>query len=250
MAVKRSQSASRVLSIFELIAAHQPIGVSALAKLISDDRSAVQRAVLTLADAGWIRLAPEPPVRWELSAHIFSIASLPDSTNQLRQRARAALAGLRDRTAETVFLAVPDIHRFVVVEAFESSHDLRMATRVGMVIEPHYSSTGRAFLPYLSPEQQTAMLGRPPTPDDLAQFAATRARGYGISAGDIMPGATNLAATIFGPRGEPVAAVVVSGPSERIPSERHAEIGALVSGQANALSHGQAEEVLSRAHAK
>ena len=70
MAVKRSQSASRVLSILELVASHQPVGVSALAKLLGDDRSAVQRAVMTLADAGWSRVAPEPPARWELSAHL------------------------------------------------------------------------------------------------------------------------------------------------------------------------------------
>ena len=63
MAVKRSQSASRVLSVLELIASRQPIGVSALAKLLDEDKSAVQRAIMTLADAGWIRIAPEPPTR-------------------------------------------------------------------------------------------------------------------------------------------------------------------------------------------
>ena len=239
MAVKRSQSAARVLSIFELVAAHQPIGVSALAKLIGDDRSAVQRAVLTLADAGWIRLAPEPPVRWELSAHIFTLASLPDSIGQLRQRARPTLEQLRQQTGETVFLAMPDAARFVVVEALESGHALRMSSRVGMVIEPHHSSTGRAVLPYLDEAAQAAMLGHAPTAEERAEFAATAARGYGLSAGDIMPGATNLAAPIFGTNGEPVAALVVSGPSDRLTPARHDEVGALVSRAAASLSRGR-----------
>lgn len=240
MAVKRSQSASRVLSIFELISAHQPIGVSALARLLDDDRSAVQRAVMTLADAGWVRLAPEPPVRWELSAHIFTMAHLPDSMIDLRQRTRGVLESLREQTGETAFLAIPDLNRFVVIELAESPHTLRMALRVGQVILPRESATGRAFLPYLETRQQADMLGHAPGEKDLAEFAATRARGYGLSAGDVMPGATNLAAAIFGANAEPVAALVVSGPSERLTPERHPQIGALVAQNATALSRGSA----------
>jgi IclR family acetate operon transcriptional repressor len=239
LAVKRSQSASRVLSAFELVAAHQPIGVSALAKLLDDDRSAVQRAVMTLADAGWIRMAPEAPVRWELSAHIFTLAHLPDSTRDLRLRTRGALESLRDETGETTFLAVPDVNRFVVIEAAESTHTLRMTSRVGQVIAPRESATGRAFLPYVDAPRQAAMLGREPDARDLAEFAATRARGFGLSAGDVMPGATNLAAVIFDSHAEPVAALVVSGPSERLTPDRHAEVGALLARHAAALSRGR-----------
>jgi IclR family acetate operon transcriptional repressor len=238
--VKRSQSASRVLSVLELVAAHQPVGVSALARLLDDDRSAVQRAVMTLADAGWIRAAPEPPVRWELSAHLFTIAHLPDSASDLSQRARPVLEALRDETGETAFLAIPDVSRFVVIAMVESPHALRMASRVGQVILPQDSATGRAFLPYAEAARQAEMLGRAPTAADLAEFAATRARGYGLSAGDVMPGATNLGAAIFDSRGEPVAALVVSGPSERLTPARHDAVGALVARSAASLSRGRA----------
>jgi IclR family acetate operon transcriptional repressor len=244
MAVKRSQSASRVLSVLELIASHQPLGVSALAKRLDDDRSAVQRAVMTLADAGWIRTAPEAPVRWELSPRVFTLAHLPDSASDLSQRARPVLDALRDETGETAFLAIPDVSRFVVIEVAESPHSLRMASRVGQVIQLRESATCRAFLPYADASRQAAMLGRAPAASDLAEFAATRARGYGLSAGDVMPGATNLGAAIFDSRGEPVAALVVSGPSERITSARHEEIGKLVVRGAASLSRGRATAAL------
>jgi IclR family acetate operon transcriptional repressor len=226
----------RALSTLDLIASQQPIGVSALAKLLNEDRSAVQRAVMSLADAGWIRPAPEPPTRWELSAHLFTIAHLPHSSASLRDRARPILEQLRDTTGETVFLAVPEVTRFVVIEVAESSHVLRMVSRVGQVILPRESATGRAMLPYFDRRRQTAMLGRAPDDSDLAEFSATRARGYGLSDGDVMPGATNLAAPIFDKLPEPVAALVVSGPSNRLTCERHAEIGALVLQGAQALS--------------
>lgn len=242
LAVKRSQSASRVLSVLELVAQNQPVGVSALARLLHDDRSAVQRAVMTLADAGWIRPAAEPPMRWELSAHLFTVAHLPDSASDLSQRARPVLEALRDDTGETAFLAIPDVARFVVIEMVESPHALRMASRVGQVILPQDSATGRAFLPYAAEGRQAAMLGRAPSAADLAEFAATRARGYGLSAGDVMPGATNLGAAIFDSRGAPAAALVVSGPSERLTPARHEAVGAMVARSAASLSRGRPVE--------
>lgn len=239
MAVKRSQSASRVLSVVELIAAHQPIGVSALARLLQDDKSAVQRAVMTLADAGWIRMAPEPPVRWELSAHIFTIAHLPHSANDLRQRARRTLEALRDEIGETVFLAIPDIGRFVVIDVADSPNALRPPLRVSEVIPVRGSATARAVLPYLTPDRRRAMLGAEAADAaDAAEFAATLTRGYGLSADEVMQGSTILAAPIFDSDGQPIASIGVSGLSERITADRHARIGALTVAGARGLSRG------------
>lgn len=236
MAVKRSQSATRVLSVLELVAARHPIGVSALAKLLDDDRSAVNRAVMTLADAGWIRPAHGAGARWELSPRLFAIAHLPDNLNDLRARGRAVVERLRERTDETVFLAVPDVNRFLVIESAESPHALRMSSRVGQVFQSPDSATGRAFLPYFDAERQAMMLGHAPTAADLAEFAATRARGFSLSAGDVMAGVTNLAAVVFGASAEPVAALVLTGPSDRVTPDRHGELGKLLAEGAAWLS--------------
>lgn len=239
MGIKRSQSASRVLATVELIAAHQPIGVSALARLLGEDKSGVQRAVMTLADAGWIRAAPEPPVRWELSAHIFTIAHMPHSANDLRQRARRTLEALRDETAETVFLAIPDIGRFVVIEVAESPHTLRAALRVSEIISIRSTATARAVLPYLAPERLKAVLGGEVLePADVAEFDATRTRGFGLSADGVMQGSTIVAAPIFDSDGQPIASIGVAGPSERITPDRHAGVGALALAAARSLSRG------------
>lgn len=238
MAVKRSQSASRVLGVVELIAANQPIGVSALARLIGEDKSGIQRAVMTLADAGWIRPTPEPPVRWELSAHLFTLANLPHSANDLRQRARRTLEALRDETGETVFLAMPDIGRFVVIEVAESPHTLRAALRVGEIISVRRTATARAVLPHLSPDRlKTVLGGEPMDPADVTEFAGARVRGFGLSA-DAALGSTIVAAPIFDGDGQPLASIGISGPSERIPPDRHARIGALAATAAQGLSRG------------
>lgn len=239
MGVKRSHSASRVLSVVELIAAHQPIGVSALARLLQDDKSAVQRAVMTLADAGWIRMAPAAPVRWELSAHIFTIAHLPQSANDLRQRARRTLEALRDQSGETVFLAIPDIERFVIIDVAESPHPLRAPLQVGEVISVRGSATGRAMLPYLSPERLSRVLGgQTLDASDRAELDATQARGFGLSVDTVMAGTTIVAAPIFDSDGQPIASIGVSGLSDRITPSRREQIGALAVAGARSLSRG------------
>lgn len=238
MAVKRSQSASRVLSALETIAGHQPIGVSALARLMEADKSAVQRAIMTLADEGWIRIAPGTPTRWELTPHILAVAHLPHSTNDLRQRARAALESLRDNVGETVLLSVPDIHHFVVIDALESRHLLRMVMPAGTLAPVRNSASGRAFLPYLAPEARRELLGEEPDQALLEDFALCRERGYSISGGDIASGTTSLAAPIFELNGDPVGVVVVTGPSDRITPDHHPHVGTLVAETARSISRG------------
>jgi IclR family acetate operon transcriptional repressor len=241
VAVKRSQSASRAFAVFELIAAQQPIGMSAIAKLLDEDKSAVQRAIATLADAGWIQISPIAPNRWEVSARIFAIAHLPHSAEDLRHRARRVLEHLRDATGETAFLAIPDVERFVLIELADSPHALRMVLRVGEIIPVSGSATGRAVLPFLAPERRRTMLGGEPSEADQAQFTATRARGYGLSVGEVQQGSTNLAAPIFDRDGDVIAALGVSGPSERFTAEHHATVGELVVESARSLSRNVAE---------
>lgn len=236
MAVKRSQSAARVLAVLEGVARDQPVGVSELARALSADKSAVQRAIMTLADEGWIRAASATPGKWQLTAHILAVAHVGRMSNDLRQRARGALEALRDESGETVLLVVPDIRRFVVVEALESKQLLRTVPNIGLDVEARKSATSRAILPHMTPQAQVELLGGPPDARELAEFAATLKRGYSVSIGDVVAGSTNIAAPILEVDGRPVGAVVVSGPSERLTKKKLRRIGAMVLQTARSLS--------------
>jgi DNA-binding IclR family transcriptional regulator len=236
VSVKRSQSASRVLAVLEKIAKHQPIGVSELARLLGADKSAVQRAIMTLADEGWIRAAPGTPTRWQPTARILAVAHIALGSNDLRHRARGALEALRDESGESVLLTVPDIGRFVVVDVVESRQLLRTVPSLGMAVPIRGSATSRAILPYMTREQQSELLGGEPDAALLEDFAATIARGYSVSRGDVIEGSTNIGAPILEIDGRPIAAVVVSAPSDRLTIAEHARIGAMVSETVRSLS--------------
>ncbi len=225
MAVKRNQSVLRALRVLDLIAEHQPVSVSALAEQLDEDRSAVNRMVVTLADAGWIRVAPDAGKQWELTAHLFSIANLPRSDDELRRRARNVLDRLCDEFGETVFLAVPAHRGLVVLDVAQSRHALRMVPRVGEPISPARSSTGRAVLAFLDEEQQRQLLGRPPGAPEKAEYAEVRGRGFATSVDDIMQGAANVAAPVFDARGRVIAAIALSGPTGRLDADRLNQAG-------------------------
>lgn len=238
MGVKPSQSGARILAALEKIALHQPVGISDLARSLSANLSAVQRAVQTLADEGWIRPAPGKPVRWELTPRIHSVSQHAYGSHDLRRRARRELEALRDATGETVVLNVPDDGKFIVVDVLESPHYLRVAAPVGLIVTPRGSATSRALLPYMSPEQQIQYLGEPPDAAMLADFAETIERGCAISIGDVVPGSTNIAAPIFEMDGRPVGAVLVSAPSDRATEEDYARLSTMVKATAQRLSRG------------
>jgi IclR family acetate operon transcriptional repressor len=236
--VKRSQSASRVLAVLEKIAAHQPIGVSELARQVGADKSAVQRAIMTLADGGWIAAAPVKPTRWELTPRIHVVAHEAHGNHDLRHRSRKALESLRDETGESVLLNVPDAGRFVVIDALESRQYLRTVVPVGTIVPLRGSATARAILPYMSSDRLIELLGMQPDTALLKDFADTKARGYSISNGGVVVGSTNVAAPVFEVDGRPVAAVCISGPSDRVTASEFARLGALVSATAKRLSRG------------
>lgn len=225
-----------MLAVLEAIAAEQPIGSAALSRLMNIDKSAIQRSVATLSRAGWIAATDERPLRWELSAHLFSIALLPQSSEDLRARVAPFLRELRDVTGETAFMAIPDLSRLVVVEVAESPHTLRTAPRIGEPIPPEHSSTGRAILPYLEEKLQAKLLGREPSEGDRQGFRETIDRGYAASIGEVLDGSTNIAAPIIDRNGRAIAAIAITAPSDRLDEDKQEQIGKLLADSASRLS--------------
>lgn len=227
-----------MLTVLEAIAQHQPVGVSALARLLDANKSAVQRSIMTLADEGWIAVATGPTTRWELTAHIFAVAHMTHSKNDLRRRAHAELEGLRDKTGETAILTVPDAHHFVVVDVHESRQVLRTTSSIGTIAPAPDSATALAVLPFMDDKRRLQILGTEPDSELLDKFRISTEHGYSVSSGGQFEGVTNLAAAIFETDGRPVGAVVITGPTARLTAEHYPRIGALVSEAARNLSRG------------
>ena len=227
-------SVQRALSVLEAIASHQPIGVAALCRVLDEDKSAVQRVLVTLAGAGWIRSTGEQVTRWELTERPLVVAGQAQRRSGLVARMRPTLEALRDETGETAMLAVPDLDRIVAVDVVESRHLVRTAPRLGMVLPPETSAGGLALFAHLPDEEVTRFLGAPPSRSLRAEIERTRARGWSLNAGVVDARATSLGAAVLDGAGHPVAVLVVSAPSDRLTEADFHKTGELLARAAHA----------------
>ena len=237
-----------MLTVLEEVARNQPVSSAELVRILDGEKSAVQRSLVTLVDAGWIAMVPGPGARWRLTSRIQVVAKTARDRDDLRLIARPAMEHLRDTCRETVILVVPDVDHFVVIDVAESPNLMRIAPKVGLVIPSQDTATARVILPYLEPEQQRAMLGRAATAEEFEQFEITRKRGYAVNVtshshthgGREAIGSANIGAPVFDHDGLPIAALILSGPSERLPEACHERFGRLAAAAAREISAGQA----------
>lgn len=236
MAVKSSSTAAKVLSVFDAVARSQPIGVSELARLLHEDKSMVQRMLVTLAAEGWIRAEPGSNSKWRVTRRIRLLADIACAEDDLRLMARSSLEALRDSSGETVSLVVNDADRFIVSDVAESHELLRTVPRIGREVPGPVSATSLAFLPFMPRSTQVGILGNEPSEEVEQQLAEVRERGYAILESTLGGGTVSIASVIRDGTGAPVAAVVLSAPVARLSRRNRDAVGTEVRQVAQALS--------------
>lgn len=240
MAVKASRTGLRALRVLEAIASHQPVGVRELARRLDEDKSAIHRAVVTLAEDGWIQPALSENVKWEVSPRILAVADKAYGGLDLKQRARGVLERLRDESGESALLIVPDAKSLIVADVAESTKILRVAPRVGNTVTTERTASGRAILAHCAQERQLDLLSREPDEELLEIYASVRSQGYASSVGETNPGSTSVAAPIIDHDGTPIGAIAIIGPSERIPANMETKYAQMAIHGALTLSRGVA----------
>jgi DNA-binding IclR family transcriptional regulator len=236
MAVKHLKSAARVLTTFEALAEHQPVGVADLARVLDDDKSAVQRALMTLNAAGWIRRASGDRTRWEVTTRVLGLAHRAQRRIGLRERTRPTLEALRECTGETIILNVPENGQIVILDVVESKQLVRTAPQVGFVVPTTSSAAGQAILAHFDEDEVALYVGGPPDARLRALLAEVRRRGWGVNAGDETPGARAVGSAILGDDQRPIASITISAPAERLPDPVLNALGPQVADAARRLS--------------
>lgn len=142
-----TNSLARGLLVLEVISAEQPIGVGELSRTTGLPKSSVQRALRTLADAGWIEATEDPLTRWELSQKIRSIGHRAGDDPSLHQAALPHLHWLRDQTQETIHFGMCVRDRtMLVIDRIDSNRAVRTFMEIGTTIPLHACASGKAVL--------------------------------------------------------------------------------------------------------
>lgn len=234
------------LRVLEEVAARQPIGVGELARALGMPKSTVQRALLTLNEAGWIRAAPGEVTRWVLTTKALVVGGRASEDLGLRNAAVPIMEDLRRRTEETIHLTVPEDDKVVLIERLETAKPVRISMALGHALPLHASANGKAVLANSGPDTIRRLLGRElprytdstiTDPDELrAELAAIRDRGFATNHGEWRSDVGSVAAAVLDGGGRAIASLSVNIPVSRLSEESEATFGVAVSAAASHLS--------------
>jgi|ERR1700674_5691683 len=174
-----------------------------------------------------------------IGPRLSEMGSQTNNRAVLQAAARPILWELWKSTQETVNLAVLDSGTVLYVDVIESSHEFRLASRVGTRRSVHATSLGKAILAYLPEELLKRTLEgvvltslTPNTVMNLVQLRReldrVRKKGYAVDDEEVTLGARCVGVPILGKNQEAVAAISVSGPVTRIGREQLPSLAAAV----------------------
>lgn len=245
-AVPGMQTVDRALQVLLTIGHSKARGLSLaeVARRLDVNKATVHRLVQTLLARDFIRLDSETE-KYFLGAACLRLSEMMIESLDLRDQADATLRRLAAATSETVHLGVLDGPNVVYIEKVESSHSVRMFSRVGGTMPAFSTAIGKALLAQLDsedlhkrlPEALVSHSERTINIDSLiAELETTRQRGWAIDDEENEAGIGCIAAPIFDHRGRAVASLSVAGPSTRMSRDRMLELAPLVTEAATEVS--------------
>jgi len=229
------RNAARILKQFS--ARNREYGVSELSRKLELSKSSTHRLLSTLAAEGLLSQDPTTG-KYRLGLAMYDLGSAVGSRLDLHEAVIPPMEILRNRTGETVHVAVLDRREVVYVERLDSPHGLRLFLEVGRRNAAHSTATGKCLLAHLPSVELDALLDgwklEKKTEHTVTsikvlreQLREVRRRGYAENRGESELGVLSIAGPIRGPLDRVVASISVAGPTERMDKDLHKVIQAV-----------------------
>ena len=221
----------RGLDMLELLArTPEGLGVSEIARRLEIPKNAAFRIAATLAARQYL-IKNERDQSFALSPRLLALGYQAANQRGLIDLALPLMRRLRDEARETVTLCGIAADQGVVLDHVPAPHLFRLVVESGMTFPLHASAPGQSILAFLPSWELDPLLDRL----DLArhsertitnrqgfvsELTRTRARGFAFDLAEGFEGVHCVAAPVFGPKGLPVAAMNLTGPSYRFSADR------------------------------
>lgn len=217
--------AAAILDAFD--ATHRELTLSSLVRRCGLPRSTTHRTADRMLRLGWL---DKPDERYRIGNRLFEISGLAPIRHELREAVLPFLQDLYGAVRTAVQLGVLRGPEVLIVEKISGHRPMPMLSQVGGTIPTHCSGLGRAILAYSSSATVDEVLGAglsPRTSRTMVTPAAWRRelaaipdRGYAVDREEGNIGVSCVAAPVFGPLGDVVAALSVTGPTAAVRSDR------------------------------
>ena len=238
-------SLDRGLAVLERLSDRGDARLAELARELGSSRTTMFRVLETLRARGFVEHVPASHTyRLGPGARVLASSAVRSTIVLL---AEAPMAELRNQTGETVNLVRVHGARLRYEAVLEGRYSLRSLPAIGQPVAAHCSALGKAILAGSPEPTRRLLLGPEPysrlTANTITgrkaldeELAAVGQRGYALDEEENEPGLTCVAAVIRGPDDRPIAAISISGLSERMKSLDLAAVGLQLRGICNDIT--------------
>jgi IclR family KDG regulon transcriptional repressor len=231
MPTNENQSLHRAIAILDCFCISQPeLGVREIARQLNLHPSTVGRMVATMASLGILKQDKESH-RYLMGSKVLTWSSVYMNNLDVRAQAHPYLEDLYKTTQETVSIYIMDGNERVCIDRFDSPRTIRMVAHIGERLPLYAGASGKVLLAFMPPEQRDDILKNlrlerlsATTIVNIDTFrkelAVVEKRGYAISHGERLEGASGIAAPVFDASNQVVASINISGPTPRFTKEK------------------------------
>lgn len=247
MTENKVSTLERITAILDCFSTENPtLGVREVSRKVNMSSSAAGRLMQAMRDMN-ILSQDSTTLLYSMGSRPLTWAGVYSSTFDVRNIALPYLHELHHNTMETISLYLMDGNERVCIERLESPQNVRIVARIGRRLPLYAGSAGKVFLAFLPLKRRDEFVNSTDlvpltakTIVDKAQLTKEleiiRKQGYSISRGEWLLDASGIAAPIFDQSGAVVAAVTISGPSQRFTSEKMEEYSGLIMRVARQIS--------------
>jgi DNA-binding IclR family transcriptional regulator len=242
-------SLKRGMAILELLARHhEGLGLVEIADGIGVTYNSVFRTAQSLVQLGYLK-RNKATRKFTLSRKLLGLGLSTVHECNIVERAYDTLRSLRNQLKEATALGalVPEKGHGLILASLDHLHVFGYVLRIGMEFELHCSAPGKALLAPLPEPELKEVLKRMTftrqTPHSITaesvlrkELERVRYTGYATDVEEYAMGGVCVAAPVCDVFGSAVATIWTMGPSDRMPSERLAAIGAQVKTAAERIS--------------
>ena len=229
------QVAEKLFQVIELLAENGPMGIMELSASLGFHKSTVHRLVASLQYMGYIR-QDEESLKYSLSLKFLEIGSRILEQTSMAALIHPSLKRLSEQTGETVHLVKREGTEAVYIDQVESfASSIRMVSRVGSRIPLYCSGVGKALLADLTDQEIGEIWKnsriRKLTPRTITELPVLMERveqvrkdGYAVDDEENEEGVRCIAASLRDYHKDPVYALSISAPANRMTDQRILEL--------------------------
>jgi DNA-binding IclR family transcriptional regulator len=186
-------------------------------------RSTLLRLIAALVEVEFLRRIDHG--EYGIALKLWRIGCAAVDFGNLHETILPTLRHLVEETSETALYAVYDSGRAVYVEKVEGVHPIRAYASVGGHSPAYATATGKALLAWRTEDEiarvgaaavritEATCIGSKAT---LQNAAEVRRNGFAVNRGEWREGVWGVAAPVFGRDPQPLAAIGVTGPRDRV----------------------------------